>query len=99
ILPAAAIAEREPNVAGLKAIVVPETAIVSYTEVLNALAAEIARNGADLRLTTAPQAIRETGDAVEIDTPGGVIRARHLVACAGLQSDRVARMAGLAIDH
>jgi L-2-hydroxyglutarate oxidase len=34
-----------------------------------------------------------------VTSAGGEWQARHLIACAGLQSDRVARLAGLEIDH
>lgn len=99
VIGADAIAEREPAITGLKAIVVPEAAIVNYTDLLNAMAAEITAAGAHVRYGAAPTAIKETADAVEIVVGGEVIRARRLVACAGLQSDRVARMAGLTIRH
>jgi L-2-hydroxyglutarate oxidase len=98
-LGAAAIAEREPNTAGLEAVFVPSAAIVSYAAILKALAAEVAAGGGEVRLSTAPHSIRESGDAVDIRCAGFSIRARQLVACAGLQSDRLARMAGLTIGH
>ena len=95
----AEIAEREPAIAGLKAIFVPDAAIVDYRQVLDALAGEITAKGAEIRYGAAPQAIREGSDTVEIALPGGTVQARRLVACAGLQSDRVAQMAGLQIRH
>lgn len=95
----AEIAEREPSIAGLKGIFVPEAAIVDYKAVLRALAAEIESQGAEIRYGAQPAAIRERADVVELDLPSGALQARKLVACAGLQSDRVARMAGLAIRH
>ncbi|PWE27274.1 L-2-hydroxyglutarate oxidase [Pararhodobacter marinus] len=99
LLSQAEIAEREPAIAGKKAIFVPDAAIVDFRQVLKALAHEITAKGAEIRYGAAPQAIREGGDTVEIALPGGTVRARRLVACAGLQSDRVARMAGLTIHH
>jgi L-2-hydroxyglutarate oxidase len=98
-LDAAAIRAREPNVTGLAALHVPDAAIVSYRAILDAVAADLVAAGAELRLGAAPQAIREGADAVEIDCGGATIRARRLVACAGLHSDRVARMAGLPLTH
>ncbi|MBN8290947.1 L-2-hydroxyglutarate oxidase [Rhodobacter sp. NTK016B] len=95
----AEIAEREPAIAGLKAIFVPDAAIVDYRQVLDALAREITAKGAEIHYGAAPQAIRERSDTVEIALPGGTVQARRLVACAGLQSDRVAQMAGLQIRH
>lgn len=98
-LNAEAIREREPNITGLAALHVPAAAIVSYGRILEALASDLRRNGAEIRFSTAPGAIRETGDAVHVSTSGETIRARKLVSCAGLQSDRLARMAGLKIRH
>lgn len=77
----------------------PAAAIVDYKRILMALADELAAEGAELRYSTLPLAIRETGDLVQIDTQAGLVQARRLVACAGLQSDRVARLAGLRINH
>jgi (S)-2-hydroxyglutarate dehydrogenase len=98
-LSAAAIAEREPNVTGLEALFVPAAAIVSYGAILRALADQITHLGGDVHMSTAPQAIRETASNVQIDTGSDTIQASHLIACAGLQSDRIARMAGVKITH
>lgn len=93
------IAEREPAIAGRKAIWVPEAAIVDYKRVLAALAGEITAQGAEIRYGAAPVGIVEQGTWVEVALAGETVQARRLVACAGLQSDRVARLAGLAIQH
>ncbi|HXV28815.1 MAG TPA: L-2-hydroxyglutarate oxidase [Sinorhizobium sp.] len=93
------IREREPAVVGIEAIFVPDSAIVNFTNLLHAMAAEIGAVGAEIRYRTEPQAIREAAGMVEVETGGGVIRTRRLVACAGLQSDRVARLAGMRIEH
>ncbi|KAA2315518.1 L-2-hydroxyglutarate oxidase [Pseudooceanicola sediminis] len=92
------ITAREPNVTGLKGIFVPEAAIVNYTDLLHAMAAEIIAQGAEIRYATQPRAIVEGGNSVTVTTDSGVIEARRLIACAGLQSDRVAKMAGLDLD-
>lgn len=99
LLDAAAIREREPNITGLGAIHVPSAAIVSYTEVLTALAAELQASGAELRLRSSVEAIRETADGVEVVVGGEMLQCSRLVACAGIQSDRLASMAGLPIAH
>ncbi|KQT87148.1 L-2-hydroxyglutarate oxidase [Aurantimonas sp. Leaf443] len=89
----------EPNVTGLAALLVPSTGIVDYAAVCRAMGAQIARLGGEIRLRTRVTAIAETAGAVEVATEGGSLRARRLVACAGLQSDRLAALAGLAVDH
>nr|WP_198174299.1 L-2-hydroxyglutarate oxidase [Mesorhizobium xinjiangense] len=91
--------EREPNVAGLGALLVPSTGIVDYREVCRAMAREIEAGGGEIALGQKVTGITETGDGVSVDTPGRSWRARKLIACAGLQSDRLAVMAGLKIDH
>ncbi|MCB1388881.1 MAG: L-2-hydroxyglutarate oxidase [Rhodobacteraceae bacterium] len=99
LVDAAGIAEREPAIRGLKAISVPDAAIVDYRRVLQSLAEDLAAEGAEIRFGMAPDSIVETGDAVTVRCGDMQLRARHLVACAGLQSDRIARMAGLRIAH
>lgn len=96
---AAELSRREPNISGLGALFVPSTGIVDYKTVCAAMAREIEAMGGAIRLGEAVTAIRETGDMVAVDTAGGSVRARRLAVCAGLQSDRLARLAGLKIDH
>lgn len=91
--------EREPNIAGLGALFVPSTGIVSYAEVCRAMGRIITARGGEIRLGTRVNAIRETADAVSIASESENWQARKLIACAGLQSDRIARIAGIAIEH
>jgi L-2-hydroxyglutarate oxidase len=98
-LDGAGIRALEPQIEGLAALHVPTSAIVSYSAVLLTLADELRRMGVEMQMSTQPEAIRESASLVEVETAGGTIRARRLVACAGLQSDRVAQMAGLRLRH
>lgn len=91
--------EREPNIRGRGALFVPSTGIVSYAEVCQAMGRRIAKLGGDIRLSTRVTGIRETIDAIDVASEGENWRARKLVACAGLQSDRLAALAGLSIEH
>jgi L-2-hydroxyglutarate oxidase len=88
--------EYEPEVACVSALRVESTAIIDFPGVCAALVRLLTDAGADLRLNTAARGIRHgsTG-GVEIATGDEVLRADALVNCAGLQSDRVARLAGL----
>ncbi|WP_054902342.1 L-2-hydroxyglutarate oxidase [Pseudomonas sp. NBRC 111131] len=90
---------REPNIAGLGALFVDATGIVDYKQVCDAMAKVIERAGGEVRLSTTVRAIRELGEHVEVRDDSQTWRARQLVACAGLQSDRLARLAGVKIDH
>jgi (S)-2-hydroxyglutarate dehydrogenase len=91
--------EREPNISGRGALFVPSTGIVSYAEVCQAMGRRIAALGGEIRLSTRVTGIRETIDAVDVTALGESWRAKKLVACAGLQSDRLAVLAGLSIEH
>ncbi|MBL4811483.1 MAG: L-2-hydroxyglutarate oxidase [Rhodobacteraceae bacterium] len=96
---AAAIAEHEPNVAGLKAIFAPDAGIVNYTEILNTLAVIVTARGAEIHISSKIEAIEEAANNVTITCASQTITAHKLIACGGLQSDRLARMAGLKIKH
>jgi L-2-hydroxyglutarate oxidase len=90
-LGAAQIAEYEPHVSGVAALHVGTTGLADYP----AVAARYAElSGARIRTGNAVTAIDRRGDGVTVTTTLGEVRARVLVNCAGLQSDRIARMAG-----
>ncbi|KQU94666.1 hydroxyglutarate oxidase [Ensifer sp. Root31] len=91
--------EREPNINGLGALLVPSTGIVDYREVCLAMGRNVQRLGGEIRLDTAVIGIREASADVTISTRDANWRAHKLVVCGGLQSDRLATMAGLAIEH
>jgi L-2-hydroxyglutarate oxidase len=63
------------------------------------MADEILRLGGEIRLGERVTAIREGMDSVSVRTDKAEVTAKKLVVCAGLQSDRLAVMAGLKIDH
>ncbi|MNG93855.1 L-2-hydroxyglutarate oxidase LhgO [compost metagenome] len=98
-LDAAELKRREPNIAGLGALFLDATGIVDYKQVCDAMAKVIRKAGGEVRLSTTVRAIRELGEHVEIRDHQQTWQARQLVACAGLQSDRLARLAGVKIDH
>jgi L-2-hydroxyglutarate oxidase len=85
----------EPEIRGVAGLTVPTAEIVDYGAVARSLAREITDRGAALHLSTSIQAIERKGDLVVIRTDGEEVRTRFLVNCAGLYSDRVARLAGV----
>ncbi|WP_156758462.1 L-2-hydroxyglutarate oxidase [Actinokineospora pegani] len=88
--------EHEPEVACVAALRVSSTGIIDFPAVCAAMVAELTEAGADLRLSTPVLGIRPgRGGGVEVATGSGVLRATALVNCAGLHSDRVARLAGV----
>jgi L-2-hydroxyglutarate oxidase len=85
----------EPHVACVAALRVGQTGIVDFVAVARAYARLAEQNGIELRTSAKVRKVtRDAGEFV-LETTAGSVRARHLVNCAGLESDRVARMCGL----
>jgi (S)-2-hydroxyglutarate dehydrogenase len=84
----------EPNAAGIRALHASETAIVDYRAVADAFAADVREAGGEIRVGAAVVGIEERRRGVAVETTAGSLEAAVLVGCAGLQSDRVASLAG-----
>ena len=95
LLDATALARLEPELAGVAALLVPETGITDYRAVARALADELIADGASVDTGRRLLAVRDEGSELLLTTSAGPLRCRHLVACAGLQADRVARLCGV----
>lgn len=89
------LAEYEPNVRGRAGLWVPETGIVDFTRVAEALAAELRDKGATIRTGWRVRRVERRPAGFVLRGDGGGLEASHLINCAGLQSDRVARLCGL----
>ncbi|MCM3677186.1 MULTISPECIES: L-2-hydroxyglutarate oxidase [Peribacillus] len=90
--------EIEPHVNGLGAIRVPQAGIVNYRQVSEKMADIIRGKGGEIKLNTKVEKIDEDLDEVIIDTSNGTIKARVVINCAGLHSDRIAAAAGYKTD-
>jgi len=87
------VREREPYVQAVAGIYIPSTGIVNYTQVSEAYARIVARQGGELHLNTKVLGIKQRGDIVSVKTSQGKMQTRYLINCAGLHSDRVASLA------
>lgn len=90
-----ALAEIEPHVAGVAGLHVRETGIVDYKRVTRAYAADASARGATVKTGAAVRSIDRADGGVVVTTDEGEHRCDLLVNCAGLQSDRIAHMAGV----
>ncbi len=88
------LSELEPQVSGVAAIHVPGTGIVDYKLVARKLAEQIRDRGADIRCETRLKGLRKETASQIMLTSQGDFASRIIVTCAGLQSDRVARICG-----
>jgi L-2-hydroxyglutarate oxidase len=94
LIDAAQLAELEPNVSGIRALVSPTTAIVDFRRVAAALADDVKAMGGAIRTEAMVVGITMTGGITELRTPKGTFRARNVITCGGLYSDRLARLTG-----
>ena len=92
--------EIEPHVAGTKALHAPYTAIVDFTRVARSYASKIEELGATIRYRNALRSVVPLGDGglakFTLQTDDAEIQSRTLINCAGLHSDIVAEMSGVA---
>ena len=84
----------EPHATGVQALWSPSTAIIDYRTVAAALADDIVGLGGRIVLDTEICSIVERPGELRLDSASGAIMARTMIACAGLQADRVSRMTG-----
>ena len=84
----------EPHAAGVAALHVPITGIVDYGAVCEELVHVLADRGITVRTGFAVESIADSSSGVTVSGPAGSVQATRLVNCAGLQSDRIATLAG-----
>ena len=89
------IRELEPAAVGLEALHVPEAGVVDFPAVAARLASDLVESGADIRTEFDVVTIDHHSDGTHIRSTDNEIRARVVVNCAGLHSDRVAALAGV----
>jgi L-2-hydroxyglutarate oxidase len=92
----AEIREREPHATGIDGLWVPQTGIVDYVGVTEAYARLVRERGGEIRTAARVTRLRRDGAVLVLETAAGPVRCRALINCAGLQSDRVARLCGVA---
>jgi L-2-hydroxyglutarate oxidase LhgO len=92
------IKELEPHAAGIRALRVPGTGITDYAKVAEKYAALITAGGGELRLGTEVTGVVRRSSEMIVQTKKGDFETRFLINCAGLYSDRVARMSGARTD-
>jgi len=86
--------EIEPFVGGVRALHVPSTGITDYSAVTAKYAEIAALHTTEVKTDAGVVGFDISGNGVVLRTRAGDFSARYVVNCAGLYSDRVARMAG-----
>jgi L-2-hydroxyglutarate oxidase len=92
------LAELEPHVAGVRALLVPGTAVTDFAAVARAFADDVERAGGSVLLGRDVGAISTRRRGVLLTTSAGELEARNIVVCAGVYADRLARLSGGSSD-
>jgi L-2-hydroxyglutarate oxidase LhgO len=89
----------EPYASGIKAIYSPNTGIVDYVRVAHAYAADIQKYGGEIvtgcevtSIETRNPAVLKLNGQSPTGTWQGEVKARFIITCAGLQSDKLTQM-------
>jgi (S)-2-hydroxyglutarate dehydrogenase len=85
----------EPHVNGIAGLFVPQTGIVDYKDVVNKYAELIINKGGIIRTNSKVSFVKTFNSEIVILTNDDEFKTKMLVNCAGLQSDRVAKMCGV----
>jgi (S)-2-hydroxyglutarate dehydrogenase len=86
--------EIEPHCVGVKALFSPNTGIVDFSRVTRAYADDVLASGGEVLPGFGVERISDRPGRVIVQTTAGDVETQHVVACAGLHADRVARLTG-----
>ncbi len=86
------IREIEPHCSGLKGLYVPQTGIVDFSQVAKRMVDKLSSVGVEFAFNQKVEKIQNTDSGVVITSSDLSWSAKTVVTCAGLQSDRLARM-------
>jgi (S)-2-hydroxyglutarate dehydrogenase len=95
LLSSGEIAEVEPHVGGLRALLVPRVGVVDFAAVTRALAAAVTAGGGEVRTGVRALGVEPRPGGARVRTDRGDLGAASVVLCAGLWSDRLTRAAGM----
>lgn len=88
--------EIEPHAAGIAALEVHDTGIVDYVAMCAKLAELVTERGGEIRTSSPVEAIHTSGPHAAVIAGGDRLTADVVVNCAGLHSDRVTALSGMA---
>jgi L-2-hydroxyglutarate oxidase len=93
-IPLERLKELEPHAAGVAAFHVRDTGIVDFKEVCYRFAKHVEERGGKIVTRAKVVGIKRSSGEVVLISKAGEFSAKVMINCAGLQSDRIASMAG-----
>lgn len=94
-LSASDIKEYEPHASGIDGLFVPQTGIVDYVAVTHKYAELIREKGGVIKTNSILVSVKRDGKDLMLFTEHDEYKTKFLVNCAGLQSDRIAKLFGV----
>jgi len=94
-LSAAEIKNYEPHATGIAGLFVPQTGIVNYSKVTNEYSKLFLSMGGMIETDCKFLSLKISGSELIVSTSKGEFKAKFLVNCGGLYSDRVAKLCGV----
>jgi L-2-hydroxyglutarate oxidase len=94
----AEVSRREPRIRSLGGLFSPTTGIVDYVQVATAMADVLRQRGGQVITSAEVTAIEESPSGVTVRAGDERIRAKYLIAAAGLQADRIAKVCAVETD-
>ena len=86
------IQEYEPYANGIKALHIPQTGIIDYADVITKYSELVLSFGGEIRCREKVMKLHTSLDEIAVETTKNTYTASFVVSCAGLMSDRVAKM-------
>lgn len=90
--------EKEPQITGAGALLVPATGITDYSKICSRMAELFIARGGRILTGKTVASLQEDSDAVQVRAGSELFQSLYLVACSGLEADRIATMIGIDID-
>ena len=88
----------EPYVNTVGGIRVKNTGIVNFREVTEKYGELFVKNGGEIHYNNKVEAIKNNADTIEVTTNKTIYEVGYLVNCAGLYSDKLAKLSGIDTD-
>lgn len=89
---------KEPQITGAGALLVPATGITDYSKICSRMAELFVAIGGRILTGKTVTNLQEDSDAVQVRSGSELFQSLYLVACSGLEADRIATMIGIDID-
>jgi L-2-hydroxyglutarate oxidase len=87
--------EYEPHVNGVEGLFIPQTGIVDYNQVTEAYAKIILENDGVVKTNSKFLGLSKESNLLILETNSGEYKTKFLINCAGLQSDKIAKICGV----